>query len=299
MDQALVKEEGSYIFLIFLFITMTVLNAQSNFLQADPMLERGITIFERMDSYKSEHYAFQNKEILKPSKAMLYSFLVPGLGQYLSGDDVKGFIYIGLEATAWYMNVHFNNLGDEGNRKVKAYADDPVNGFNRVEYYRGIYEAVNGVGTAPAIFSSTGSEEETFNSIKNDASLYADLINWEKNTVGDGVHTLPATKTQQYYEQVGKYKMFYHGWLALSDIDAAQSKFLDDIPDYIQKYYDKRNAMNAAYVKGTWAITAVMLNHVISAIEAFISTRIKLRSDYRTISYRNEKIPSLELTYQF
>ena len=82
---------------------------------------------------------------------------------------------------------------------------------------------------------------------------------WEANKQpGDpDTHTLPDTKTQQYYEMIGKYDQFQAGW------DSEEGS-----PEKTRDYYETlRDKSNRYLIQASYCTMAVLANHLISALD--------------------------------
>ena len=70
----------------------------------------------------------QNKGSFKsPVKALLYSGVLPGMGQAYMGNWLRGLLFVGLEAAAigtWYNNNHHNNLSEDKKKERNYYANE-------------------------------------------------------------------------------------------------------------------------------------------------------------------------------
>ncbi|RKX26822.1 MAG: hypothetical protein DRP45_02600 [Candidatus Zixiibacteriota bacterium] len=207
----------------------------------------------------SEISAFVNdqdargKAIIKkksPLKAFALSAAVPGLGQYYYGSRVKPFVFLGAEITAWVLHVKWHNDGDD--------ATDVYEAFNDQWWHRDRYE---------------------------------DYISWAYRVSSDqsitGLHHLPDTKTQQYYEMTGKYDQFLWGWddavlpdgTTWDDRDSTNTVPISNDPNstpYSAKrfYYESlRHDANQKYGRATKMIAVSMANRLISAFEAYFVVR--------------------------
>lgn len=246
-------------------------------LQSDPLRR----IQTQTEYARSFDYQMSTTKPVSPSLTFLKSAVIPGWGQY-DLDQSRSWVYLALEVALISTAVYYENEGDRRTQIVNDFANDSQSGFDRIRYYKNIYEAVNGSGSAdPGIFDLSADEATQFKRLKseNGGQLYQQLKSWEKNTVGDGVHSLPDTRTQQYYEMIGKYRMFYHGWNGLSDQNLTADGWRDisEIPAFIDRYYDKRNSMNDAFEAAGYAVSAVILNHVVSSLDALISARARVK----------------------
>lgn len=84
-------------------------------------------------------------------------------------------------------------------------------------------------------------------------------------------HTLPDTKTQQYYEMIGKYDQFKQGW----DDWTVDGPALTPNREY---YEGIRHDSNAAFKNASYSVMIAMANHLISAFDAGFSIRKYNRS---------------------
>jgi hypothetical protein len=74
-------------------------------------------------------------------------------------------------------------------------------------------------------------------------------------------HELPSTKTQQYYEMVGKYDQFKKGWDDWTELGP-------NVSPNRQKYEDMEHAMNQEYKKASTFAALILVNHLFSAADA-------------------------------
>lgn len=244
-----------------------------------------------------DKFSYQQADEEASKTGFLLSVLVPGLDQYLNDRYIAASIFAGIEIGLITMAISYNNKGIEYNQALEDYANSSEFGFSRVRYYKNIYEAINGIGTAdPSLFDESANEAEQFKKIKN-SDIWNDLKSYEKDPrAGDGVHSLPNTKTQQYYELIGKYGSFYHGWKGL---DALPGDYPSDreAPALIKSYYKKRNKMNDAYKTSTIAISGIVINHLLSGLEALIDQKRRLHLSTSQNIIKNEY--RLEMSYDF
>jgi hypothetical protein len=110
----------------------------------------------------------------------------------------------------------------------------------------------------------------------------------------DTTHTLPATKTQQYYEMIGKYDQFKAGW---DDYHEGGP----DVTEHRDKYMTMRLNSNNEFAKASTCAMLTLANHVVSALDAAWTIRgvnRKIESQVR-MSYRKVhgyEVPVLSLT---
>ncbi len=226
-----------------------------------------------------------------PVKAFVLSLVVPGLGQYYYGSRAKPLMFLGVEAVSWFLHASWHADGND--------LTDDYETFNHVhwseERYRTSLDWIYGDTYEPNI-----SEVE---------------IN----------HTLPDTRTQQYYEMTGKYGQFAWGWDDATLNDRSFDEFSaanpppriigDSIPATANRltYETMRNDANNKYNDATKMIYVAMANHLIAAFEAFFMTKhlnseaARTRADFASIKiqaklrsfYETMDTPYLAFTYKF
>lgn len=280
---------------IFLLTFAAALAAQSPF-----STERDLMFSEQnWIDFSGEVQPIQNDENAKlsPPRSLLYSLAVPGLAQYINGDRARAYVYFGLEIAGIALYAAFKNEGNDQTKRVEAYVNNSSTGFDRIRFYRNLYIAANGGAAIPT--ELLGSDQNgAFSELKKNSALYADLRQLERD-LGDGVHSLPETKTQQYYEMVGKYYMFYHGWKHPSMTGIGVGQNTGETPAHIETYYNERDKMNAAFENAKWAVTGVLINHVVSGIEAFMSSKKRLHISAKSELNHGEFTQMLEVQYDF
>lgn len=208
-----------------------------------------------------------------PGKGFLYSMMVPGTGQLYSGSKTKAFIFMGVEALAWsgFMVWHNQGRKQEDNNNIYANSNWDAN-----RYYNWLIETY-GI-TSDTMSFEEGEDTKTF------------------------THHLPDTKTQQYYEMIGKYDQFKYGWV---DTDYLTK---DSTSDYRNAYLLDRDKANSKFDKAKLGAIVSIANHLFSAFDAALSARrynrqqdqfseISLKA--RLAKYEGRQIPKLIFTYKF
>jgi hypothetical protein len=132
-------------------------------------------------------------------------------------------------------------------------------------------------------------------------------------------HHLPDTKTQQYYEMIGKYDQFSWGWddallngQSLYQLGTVLPAVGSNIPYSSRRlqYEDMRLKANNKFDASDKWLIVVMANHFISAFDALVSAkrhnnnvgggfgRLKVKADLRSYSAAYDT-PYLRLGYAF
>lgn len=220
-----------------------------------------------------------NSKRKNPAKAFFYSALIPGGGQLYNGSKWKALVFVGIEVMAWSGHISYNSKGDSRTDQFNDFADTH---WSQADYEN--YLWVNwGFRDDDSIFDGQG------------FSLFT--------------HHLPSTKTQQYYEMIGKYNQFIYGWDDMSPMttDTAAHNYATSVNR--QFYEEMRHDANNYFDNAKTSLIVVMFNHIISGTEAALAARSQNRSarslaqrlSFKAYSARNEyeSFPMISMTYRF
>jgi hypothetical protein len=136
---------------------------------------------------------------MKSYLPVLYSLVVPGLGEIALGHYYRGAALVAAEAIAWTSYAHFRNKGLDGRDTFEAYADAHWNYTEWIARHPATAEMVQGTGGDPY------------------AVTFAELDLYGRTTWGSqwpGYHTYAAKGDEKLnsYENIGKYDWFISGW---------------------------------------------------------------------------------------
>ena len=201
--------------------------------------------------------------------AAVFSAVIPGTGELYSKSYLRGAIFAGVEVGLWSTYFTYENKGDDMDVVMRAFGD--THWWER-KYWGKVYTDANNLGVwqeDPLVLDEHGQISEA------DYNRYIEYFqSLQYNPDLGYTHQLPDTKTQQYYEMIYKYQhQFGIGW-----DDFISTEKLS--PNTIE-YRDMRNDSNDYYQTATTMLNLVMLNHLISAIDAaFVAnkynTKVKL-----------------------
>jgi hypothetical protein len=135
---------------------------------------------------------------------------------------------------------------------------------------------------------------------------------WRDNYAQDQEfsHELPETKTQQYYEMIGKYDQFLVGWEEVPDnLNLSKEEDPNSIYFYThqprEEYMDMRYDANKLFKLATNGAYIAMFNHILSAIDAawlakqhnkkLVTTSLKLEN--KIINYQPQTMLTLNLSW--
>ena len=134
--------------------------------------------------------------IKSPHKGFLFSLAIPGLGEMYSRSKIKAYIFLGIEAAAWFSYALHKKKGNDWKNEYKEYAENTWDQNHWQNWWNSL--------------SST------------DQKLFPR-------------YELPEVKNDEYYEMIGKYDKFNVGWkdvngipgLYKSDVSEASLYYMD------------------------------------------------------------------------
>lgn len=226
------------------------------------------------DSIKAQEtldvYAFKGKSL---KRGFLYSLIIPGSGEFYANSRIKAVAFFGIDVALW--GLYFNYHG-KGKDKEKQYINFADGHWSRDEYTQWLIDSLG---------------------ITSDTMRYFDPVKQEWTYLS---HHLPDTKTQQYYEMVGKYEQFRWGWDDYSDITKTS--------DFRNTYVIMRKDSNDWLKKAKNAAAISIANHILSAFDAAWSVRkynkkgerfSQLEIKARLSQRYDEIIPQLTVSMKF
>jgi hypothetical protein len=224
-------------------------------------------------------YAFKNKSL---KRGFVYSLILPGAGEFYADSKIKAGIFLGLEALFWTGYFTYHSKGVDKRNEYKAYANA---NWSDSTYWENLL-AVYG---------------DTVLKAKAGDKLIGTTPDGKKDSVVI-THGLPTSRTQQYYEMIGKYDQFRYGWEDY-DIEAMIANTA-----YRSTYLDIRNESNRFLDRSKLAIMASLANRILSAFDAAISVKrynrkgegfSSIQMKVRMVEYKDELIPAVSLNMRF
>ncbi len=234
------------------------------------------------------------KEKSYPAQAMVRSLVIPGWGQVYNNDSWwKPTLFAGIEIAGivgwWQWNLKAEDL----RLNYEAFADD-------------YWDLENWV-TGTVLFEAEALLDTTLRDISigggsHDLTIIYDGIYFPSDTLAtpDGLTFLEnatVLRNRDFYENIGKYDKFVAGWddtwETIEDSTYAlwwkENKEIEDgqkivvmtkhKEDYLNQRYEANTYLNMA----TYAVSAIMFNHVISGLEAvWTAGKNKKEKEYDT-----------------
>jgi hypothetical protein len=198
-------------------------------------------------------------------KAAAFSFLLPGAGEFYVGEYWKAGGFLVAEVGLWLVYAAYTSKGNDQTDLFQDYADRY---WSVVKYAQWIEQY------GPQLNPDAQGLRGLVTS--NDPNLPPwDRVDWErlnraereigKKTGTYFSHQLPRRPDQQYYELIGKYGQYNPGW-ADANVDA--NNFHSALTKMFLDYSRMRGKANDFYNIASTAAKLVVLNHVLSALDA-------------------------------
>jgi len=249
--------------IIFIITIIVIFSAQDCFTFTNPekWSRNHLTTFPARTHFSANSYSVQYSDDGEPKSyavAIILSAIMPGAGEVYLGSPVKGAVFAGIDVISWISYTKLNNQGDDIKVEFRAFADEH---WSRTLHKIWVEEwrATHGGQDPPG-----------------------------------STHTLPESNTQQYYEMIGKYDQFLHGWDDYdSQIDQSQRR-LD--------YEWRRNDSNVKYKRALYFAMIAMTNRVISLIDTIWGVKkhnenagYTCRWYFTSEKYAGEVVPTFNL----
>lgn len=215
-------------------------------------------------------------------KPMVASLVIPGFGQYLNRSPWwKTALFASVEVVGIVGYMSWTNKADDITKEFENWADDHwdmntwVNGSAALlsDINLSGYPDVNDVridGSHHITIIVNGKYESSEILLENPNIEYVELRDWD------------------FYEGIGKYDQFVAGWNdARSNWEIIHKKIKDGEDELIvmtphkQHYLNLRNDSNILYKNAKFAASALLFNHIFSAIDALWNTNKNKELSYK------------------
>jgi len=228
--------------------------------------------------------------VVYPARPMLYSLILPGVGQWYNKSPAwKIGLFAGIEVASIFSGLQWRKKAEDIRLKYEIFADQNWDlqtwVDNTLNTPLGNYADVHINGTHKLILILSGSLAEQYGNYVSSDSL-------ENNAHWVYTGEVNVLRDRDFYENIGKYDQFVGGWTDCYDPSDIQYTFpqwfevekdVGDSTEIIistpnkQDYVGQRARSNDYLNMAKYAVSAVMFNHVISALEAVWSTQIRNR----------------------
>ena len=242
--------------------------------------------------------------------ATCFSAIVPGTGELYSGHYWQSALFFGIEVTSWVFAYQYDKKGDDQTSFFEAYANEH---WSVVRFAKWTEQNIEHLVPREADVEKC---RELFAMLYKEGNRPHEQINWEilnqiERIVGAGggkgqgySHSLNNYGTQQYYELIGKYRQYSHGW---DDSDQNDNgDFMGPVSENFDYYSGERGKANDYYNLASTFVKIIVVNHIVSAFDAALLThfdnRVRANVTYNNSILPNGKIeiqPSFGLTIAF
>jgi hypothetical protein len=231
--------------------------------------------------------------------AALLSLAVPGAGEVYAGSYIKGAAFFVAEVALWGGAYAYDKEGDQLTDEYHDYANAHWSATRYADWTLAHLGSLN-----PYL---TTSAEDYAALIYPDEGPPCDppfsCVDWKElndmeRAIADGVlngytHTLPYYGEQQYYELIGKYEQFSRGW---DDSGDRNPELENNVPirstsNRFFEYAQMRARANDQYDVASTLVSLVVVNHVLSAIDAYWSVTKLNKSLHASVRMNLEASP--------
>ena len=201
-------------------------------------------------------------------RAFLLSALVPGLGEWYAGSKKRALAFFGAEAALVGMWAAWKGKGNDVEEEFRAVADEHWDPLNYL-VWRG-----STISNNSSITHALPCSSEVVN-------VYIPARNeWMQQQQTSGLGSAAfggceSSQIQQYYELLGKYDQFASGWTDIvrrSTGNAVAPTEVDSVENFHSerrlRYEDQRDESNRFLKRASTISGVILINHVISAIDA-------------------------------
>lgn len=258
------------------------LQHDSKILSDDLQVGKQINLFPESSDKKS------------PFLAGVLSFLVPGAGEFYSGEYLKAGIFLGVEAAVITVALLYDKKGNDQTESFQNFANQNWDAFSYAEWTLNHLDQLN--------VSITLEEKNYYTeNLFNGESVNWDVLNAMERSIGNGYsHSLPPFGDQQYYELIGKYPQYASGWNDFNSED------YHDISPNFTYYSGERGKANDYYNIASKAVVGIYINHFLSTLDAVwsaISFNDNIAMNVRVNNFQYagqvQLIPTLNIRYSF
>jgi hypothetical protein len=234
-----------------------------------------------------------------PWLAAVLSLAVPGAGEVYAGSYVKGAVFFAAEATMWGFAYSYDKQGDNLTADFQRYADEHWSATRYTDWTLAHLGSLNPDLTTSAIeYGDLIYPEDSPPCDPPFSCIDWVQLNQMERDIANGrlngyTHVLPYYGEQQYYELIGKYEQFSRGW---DDSGVLNPELENNVPirstsARFFEYAKMRARANDKYDIAATFVNVAVINHVLSAIDAFWSVTRLNKSLHAQVRVKMENSP--------
>jgi len=249
----------------------------------------------------SQSIEFSGGAKKNPMLAGLFSLLLPGAGEFYTGNYWKAAAFLAAEVAIVTTAIIYDKKGDDQTKVFENYADQ---NWSVVKYAEWLLQHRSSLGV-PDNYNITIDYANT--SLPPWERVNWQEINAYESNISIGghnpfTHKLEVHGHQQYYEMIGKYHQFSPGWSDFnsSEFDYTKRSFFFD------SYSDMRGKANDYYNVATKAVVVIYVNHFLSTVDAIWSAvlhnkdiAMNVRLQQNNFAGHYDYVPTMNLRMSF
>ncbi|NWF90465.1 MAG: hypothetical protein HXY50_13515 [Ignavibacteriaceae bacterium] len=238
---------------------------------------------------------FQVNNKKSPMLGGLMSLIIPGAGEVYAEQYWKAAVFLAVEAAVITTAIIYDKKGDDKTADFENFANQNWSAKRYAEWTLDNLQRLN-----PELDASNY-RDRIINPVDGTVN-WSELNNLERAIGGGYSHTLAPYGEQQYYEMIGKYPQFSHGW---SDSNPADTDY-HILSPFFKSYSTMRGDANDLYGVASTAVIFIYVNHFLSAIDAAWSVAnynnnlaVKLRVEPIHLAGKYDFVPTLNFRLSF
>ena len=296
---------------IFLLIVvscqLSVVSGQSD-LSGSLNLDSKIS-FDRSEKINKDATKNINENKKSPLLAGALSFVIPGAGEFYSENYIKSAVFVAVEAAAITIGLIYDKKGNDQTNFFQNYAELNWSVLRYAQWtlihLKELNPNLNPIDYQNKVIQNGKVNWDELNKLENDV---AGRDGRDGKVPGSYYsHRLPKYGEQQYYELIGKYPQFNVGWNDFGNGDLnTPYAYGDPLTEKFRYYSIERGKANDFYNIATKAVIVVVVNHILSALDAAWSahgynSRLEMHASiekYNT-GFNTVYYPQLNLQYSF
>jgi hypothetical protein len=248
---------------------------------------------------------FQQSRKRSQYLAGLMSLILPGAGEAYSENYLKAAIFFVVEAAAITTALIYNHKGDFQTSFFQQFANQH---WSVVRYAQWTLKNISNInsGVDKTLYDVGGAKPVLV--YGNGVNSAPTGVNWSnlndlESDLGSGYsHRLPGAGEQQYYELIGKYPQYSHGW----DKSNPDDTDFHTLTDEFLWYSHQRGLANEYYKTGSFGVGLLYVNHILSTLDAIWSMdkyngtlAMNVRLNGVQMADHVELIPTVNLSFNF
>lgn len=245
--------------------------------------------------FKSFQIVQANKK--SPLLAGVLSFVLPGAGEIYAESYLKAGIFLAIEAAVIATAIIYDNKGDKQTESFEKFANENWS-VNKYANW-----TIKNLQDSSSVIFNPNFNPGNYSVFNSNGSVNWSELNRLERSIGSGYsHTLPPYGDQQYYELIGKYPQYSHGW---NDANFDETDYHILSFNYLF-YSGERGKANDLYNVASKAVIGIYINHFLSVLDAVWTTvsynrdlAVKFRLEQNNFARNVEYIPTLYVSYSF